>query len=119
MSRSTLVTKRRGGWGTPSARTTQTVAFAVPDFDPSVGGTTRQTRLQAEALARRGHRVVVVTRRLRANWPARERISGLDVVRVGRPPFTERASVASLAGWLARHRRDVDIVQAVMWPYVA
>jgi glycosyltransferase involved in cell wall biosynthesis len=95
------------------------VAFAVPDFDPSVGGTTRQTRLQAEALARRGHRVVIVTRRLRRDWPAREHIDGLDVVRVGRPPFTERAALASLAGWLARHRGDLDVLQAVMWPDVA
>ena len=59
--------------------------FAVPDFDPSVGGTTRQTRVQAEALARRGYRVAVVTRRLVADWPAHELVDGLEVFRIGPP----------------------------------
>jgi len=95
------------------------VVFAVPDFDPSVGGTTRQTRLQAEALARRGYRVVIVTRRLRPGWPGREKVNGLDVIRIGRPPFTERAALLSLGVWLARNRPAVDVLQAVMWPDVA
>jgi glycosyltransferase involved in cell wall biosynthesis len=94
----------------------RSVTFAVPDFDPSVGGTTRQTRLQAEALVRRGHRVVIVTRRLRGDWSAREAIDGLDVVRLGRPPFDERGVLVALSAWLARRRREIDIVQTVMWP---
>src|SRR5437016_6661602 len=39
------------------------VAFVVPDFQPRAGGAERQTRNQAAALARRGYRVTVVTRR--------------------------------------------------------
>jgi glycosyltransferase involved in cell wall biosynthesis len=92
------------------------VAFAVPDFDPSVGGTTRQTRLQAEAMRRRGHGVVVVTRRLRPEWPVRERIAGLDVVRLGGPSFDDGAALLSLAAWLTRQRRNVAVLQTVMWP---
>jgi glycosyltransferase involved in cell wall biosynthesis len=95
------------------------VVFAVPDFDPSVGGTTRQARLQAEALARRGHRVLVVTRRLQPHWPAHELIDGLEVVRVGssgRGAGAERRALGALAAWLLRHRREVGILQVVMWP---
>jgi glycosyltransferase involved in cell wall biosynthesis len=95
------------------------VVFAVPDFDPSVGGTTRQTRVQAQALARRGRRVAVVTRRLVAEWPAQERVDGLDVYRVGPPGrgrIADRRSLLSLALWLRRHRHETGILQIVMWP---
>ena len=121
MSRSTLAIKLRRGAGRPSAGTSRSVAFAVPDFDPSVGGTTRQTRLQAEALARRGHRVVVVTRLVDRHWARRERVAGLDVVRLGPPgrgTNADRRAVAALARWLLRNRAAIDVVQAVMWPDV-
>jgi len=96
--------------------------FAVPDFDPIVGGTTRQTRLQAEALVRRGHDVTVVTRRLEKQLPEWERVAGLDVVRLGpagRTPSADRRALLSLTRWLARHRRKVEILQVVMWPDAA
>jgi glycosyltransferase involved in cell wall biosynthesis len=99
--------------------TGRTVAFLVPDFDPAVGGTTRQTRLQAEALARRGFRVLIVTRRLDPEWRAREMVAGLDVVRVGpsgRGRRAERSALAALGGWLVQRRASVDIVQIMMWP---
>jgi glycosyltransferase involved in cell wall biosynthesis len=97
----------------------RSIVFAVPDFDPAVGGTTRQTRLQAEALARRGYRVVVVTRRLFVEWPARENVGGLDVIRIGPPGrsgLAERRALGMLAIWLRRHRREIAILQIVMWP---
>jgi glycosyltransferase involved in cell wall biosynthesis len=95
------------------------IVFAVPDFDPTVGGTTRQTRLQAEGLARRGNEVLVVTRRLRAGLPKREHLQGLDVVRVGSPGrgrLAEKRALLSLACWLISHRSRVQILQIVMWP---
>jgi glycosyltransferase involved in cell wall biosynthesis len=95
------------------------VAFAVPDFDPSVGGTSRQTRLQAEALQRRGYRVTVVSRRRDRSWRRREHVDGLDVVRLGAPGRSRLADARALPEllvWLARRRSDVAIVQAVMWP---
>jgi glycosyltransferase involved in cell wall biosynthesis len=95
------------------------VVFAVPDFDPSVGGTSRQSRLQAEALVRRGHEVVVVTQRVNRSWPRKEVVGGLRVVRVGPPGrsrLSERRSLGSLAAWLGRHRKEIEILQIVMWP---
>jgi glycosyltransferase involved in cell wall biosynthesis len=103
----------RGGSVPPKG----SVAFAVPDFDPSVGGTTRQTRLQAEALQRRGYRVRIVSRRLHRSWKPIEVVDGLEVFRVGPPGrgHDVRALVA-LGSWLIRHRADIGILQIVMWP---
>lgn len=94
------------------------IVFLVPDFEPAVGGTVRQTGLQARALADRGHRVVVLTRRVDGSWPRREWIDGLEVRRLG-PAGTGRArgwlTVGSVALWLLRRRRTVRVVQTVMW----
>src|SRR5437764_3523495 len=95
------------------------VAIVVPDFDPSVGGTTRQSRLQAEALQRRGHLVVVVSRRRQRSWNASELVDGLEVVRIGPPgrgPISELFALAALGGWLARNRSNIAIAQVIMWP---
>lgn len=98
------------------------IVFVVPDFEPAVGGTVRQTGLQARALAHRGHRVAVVTRRVEPSWPRHESIDGLEVWRLG-PAGTGRArgwlTVGSLALWLRRRRRTVAAVQTVMWPDAA
>jgi glycosyltransferase involved in cell wall biosynthesis len=98
------------------------IVFAVPDFDPIVGGTTRQTRVQAEALARRGHHVCVLTRRLAATLAPHELVDGLDVIRVGPPgrgPVAEKRALSSVSRWLHAHRREIDVVQVVMWPDAA
>jgi glycosyltransferase involved in cell wall biosynthesis len=95
------------------------IVFAVPDFEPAVGGTTRQTRLQADALARRGYDVVVLTRRIDAALARHERLRGLDVVRVGpagRSALAEKRALASLGRWLRAHRGSIDVFQIVMWP---
>ena len=95
------------------------IVFAVPDFDPIVGGTSRQTRLQAEALANRGHEVMVVTRRLDHALARSERVNGLSVVRVGPPgrsTVAEKRALLSLARWFRSHRRTIGVVQIVMWP---
>src|SRR6059058_4881337 len=54
-----------------------TVVFVVPDFEPSVGGTTRQAGLQARAMLERGYDVVVLTRRFDSAWPEHEVLAGL------------------------------------------
>jgi glycosyltransferase involved in cell wall biosynthesis len=95
------------------------VVHVVPDFEPWVGGTTRQTGTQARALAARGHRVLVLTRRLDRRWPRRERRDGLEVERVGparRGALGEKLSVLAVAAWLVRHRRRLGVVQVVMYP---
>ena len=95
------------------------MVFAVPDFEPAVGGTTRQVGLQARALAARGHEVVIVTRRRGGSWPRRERLAGIDVHRLGPPGrgrVREALALIALAKWLRRRRRRIGPVAAVMWP---
>jgi len=100
----------------PTAR--RLVVFVVADFEPAVGGIGRQTRLQAEALLGGPHQVVVVTRRLDRRWPRQELLDRVQVVRVGTPgrgAVPEKLSLAAMAAWLVRHRREISIVQVVMY----
>jgi glycosyltransferase involved in cell wall biosynthesis len=93
-----------------------TIVFVAHDFEPTVAGIARQTSNQARALARRGHDVAVVTRRLRASWPRRERLDGVEVVRLGVPgkgSVQDKVMVTVVAVWLWRARRSVRIVNVV------
>jgi glycosyltransferase involved in cell wall biosynthesis len=95
------------------------VVLAVPDFEPAVGGTVRHGGLIARGLVRRGHDVVVVTRRRERSWPRREHLHGLLVERIGpggAGRLGDARALASLASWLLRRRRRIDIVQTLMWP---
>jgi glycosyltransferase involved in cell wall biosynthesis len=103
--------------GATTAR--RTVVFAVPDFEPTIGGTTRQSRNQAEALAARGGTVTIVTQRLERSWRRRERIGSVTVRRLGpthRDSTAMKLLVLRLAWWLRRHRRSIDVVQVIMYP---
>ena len=99
--------------------TRRSVVFAVPDFEPTIGGTTRQSRNQAEALAARGGTVTIVTQRLDRTWPRREHSGSVTVRRLG-PMHRNRTAmkflVVRLAWWLRRHRRSIDVVQVIMYP---
>jgi glycosyltransferase involved in cell wall biosynthesis len=90
------------------------LAFAVPDFDPSVGGTSRQVGLIARALARR-HEVSVFTRR-RSGLARFERLDGLDVRRLGPPGHGRAADKIAAVGLTAalRSARPRALV-AVQW----
>ncbi len=61
----------------------------------------------------------VVTKRIDSASPETEVVRGLDVVRLG-PPGRARAqdrrALVALAWWLRRHRRELDVLQVVMWP---
>jgi glycosyltransferase involved in cell wall biosynthesis len=95
------------------------VVFAVPDFEPTVGGTTRQSRNQAEALAARGSSVTIVTQRLDASWPRHERTGAVDVRRLGptkRDGTAMKLLVLRMAWWLRRRRGSIDVVQVIMYP---
>jgi glycosyltransferase involved in cell wall biosynthesis len=95
------------------------VVFAVPDFEPTTGGTTRQSRNQAEALAARGGSVTIVTQRLDASWPRIERSGAVVVERLGpmgRDPGAMKLLVVRLAWWLRRRHRATDVVQVIMYP---
>lgn len=95
------------------------VVFAVPDFEPTIGGTTRQTRNQAEALAARGGAVTIVTQRLDRGWPSREQRGAVTVRRLGptgRDGIAMKLLVLRIAWWLRRHRTSIDVVQVIMYP---
>jgi glycosyltransferase involved in cell wall biosynthesis len=101
------------------ATSRQSVVFAVPDFEPTVGGTTRQTRNQAKELAARGSAVTIVTQRLDHTWPRREQTGAVDVRRLGpasRDGTAMKLLVLRMAWWLRRHRRSIDVVQVIMYP---
>lgn len=95
------------------------VVFVVPDFVPTLGGTTRQTTNQATSLQRRGYDVLVLTQRIDRAWPRHELVAGLPVERIGpgsRSGLAMKVFVLHVAWWLWRHRRSVTIVQSVMYP---
>jgi glycosyltransferase involved in cell wall biosynthesis len=97
----------------------RSVVFAVPDFEPTIGGTTRQSRNQAEALAARGGAVTIVTQRLDRSWPRREHRGAVTVRRLGpthRNGTAMKLLVLRMAWWLRRHRRSIDVVQVIMYP---
>ena len=94
------------------------LVFAVPDFTPAVGGTTTQVALLSRELAARGHDVRIVTRRRDRGWPSSEVLDAVRVDRIGQPgrgAAADKAGALALAPWLARRRRDVRILQTVMW----
>ena len=96
-----------------------TVVFMVPDYEPTTGGTTRQTRNLALTLASHGHHVTVVTQRLERSWAARETIEGIDVVRLGPPSRRGRAMkllVLHVAWWLRRNRKRITVSTTIMYP---
>ena len=94
------------------------IVYAVPDFEPAVGGTTTQTGLQARALANRGSDLVVLTLRTDPAWAKRERVGGVEVRRLGlsgRGRLREWTALVAMVVWLSRRRRSIAAVQTVMW----
>ena len=98
------------------------IVLAVPDYLPSLGGTTRQARNQAFGVRDVGRRAIVVTQRIDRRWPARQRVDRIEVVRLG-PSSRHRVAmkwfVARAALWMRRHRHEIDVVNAVMYPDLA
>ena len=98
------------------------IVFAVPDFEPTLGGTTRQTGNEARALLRLGYDVAILTQRLDPKWPRSERTEGLRVRRLrpsGRSALLMKGFVLSTAWWLRRHRREIKAVHVLMYPDLA
>jgi glycosyltransferase involved in cell wall biosynthesis len=95
------------------------VVFVVPDFEPTIGGTTRQTANEARVLLARGYDAIVLTQRIDREWPRTETRDGLRVVRVRpstRGSFAMKLLDARVAWWLWRRRRSIAIVHVVMYP---
>ncbi len=98
------------------------IVFAVPDYEPTLGGTTRQTGNEARAMLRSGHAVTVLTQRLDPTWPGTEISEGLRVRRLrpsGRGKAAMKGFVLSTAVWLRRHRDEIEVVHVVMYPDLA
>ena len=98
------------------------IVLAVPDYFPSLGGTTRQAHNQATGVRAAGRRAVVVTQRIERRWPRTQRVDRVDVVRLGpasRHRFAMKLFVVRAALWMRAHRDDIDVVNAVMYPDLA
>jgi glycosyltransferase involved in cell wall biosynthesis len=94
------------------------VAMVVQRFRPAIGGAERQIERLAPLLAERGVAVTVITRRLR-NTAARERLDGLEIIRVPVPRGQRGASIAYTLGGvgaLVRLRPDVVHVHGLLSP---
>lgn len=93
--------------------------FAVPDYLPTIGGTTRQTANQARALHDRGWHVDVLTQRIDRRWPQVQRVEGTEVHRL-QPASRHRWAMKLVMFrswvWLRRHRDRIDVVNVVMYP---
>jgi glycosyltransferase involved in cell wall biosynthesis len=108
--------------GPPAAGTGPAVVVAVPDYLPSLGGTTRQARNLALAARDHGRRAIVLTQRLDRHWPAVQRIDGVEVHRLGpasRHRFAMKLFVARCAWWVRRNRDQIAVLDAVMYPDLA
>lgn len=57
------------------------IAIAIPWFLPNRGGAELGAWELARRLVTKGHEVAVITPRYRLNWPARETIDGIEVIR--------------------------------------
>lgn len=78
-------------------RSTLSIALFSPLFHPVIGGSESYTWTLAEGLARRGHRVLVVTDRTDASLVVCEEMSGFTVLRLGR--YRECMSSAGSVSW--------------------
>ncbi len=90
------------------------VAMVSAGFWPAVGGAERQALELSAALAARGARVTVLTRRL-GGLPARETVRGVEVRRLpvaGRGTLQALVFMAGVLGWLLLHWTEWDAVHA-------
>jgi glycosyltransferase involved in cell wall biosynthesis len=90
------------------------IVMVSAGFWPTVGGAERQALELSAALAARGHRVTVLTRRL-PGLSARETVRGVSVRRLPGPALGALDAPAFLIGalgWLLLHWTDWDAVHA-------
>ena len=89
------------------------IVMVSAGFWPAIGGAERQALELSAALAARGHRVTVLTRRVGAS-PAREKVRGVSVARLPSPGGLLDAPVflAATFLWLLLHWVEWDAVHA-------
>jgi glycosyltransferase involved in cell wall biosynthesis len=89
------------------------VLVIAETFHPVLGGGETQSRLLCEQLARRGHRITVVTRRSDGGMKRSDRLGALQIVRVGPGGpggFKRWTMLGPVMVRLVRRRRDYDVV---------
>ena len=89
---------------------------------PDLGGAQAQLRMLAREWGRVGHDVTVLTCRWNESWPAEERIENHRIVRwpVWRTRFIGTIRfVRQIDQWLARHRKEYDVVMVSMLKHAA
>jgi glycosyltransferase involved in cell wall biosynthesis len=89
------------------------IVMVSAGFWPAIGGAERQALELSAALAARGHRVTVLTRRV-AGLPARAAIRGVAVRRLPAPsgPLDAPVFLAAALAWLLLHWVEWDAVHA-------
>lgn len=90
------------------------ICLVGESYYPNLDGGAVHSRSLAEALARAGHRVLVITRRDFESYPARETLGGVPVIRV---PPTQRSgllgrysSMLTVAAQVFARRREIDLL---------
>lgn len=95
------------------------VCQIIGSYRPVIGGAERATETLSSALAREGHEVIVLTRRLSKADPAHEVIAGVPVFRLGLPGRTKRSALTfgllalvklatTFRGYRVLHVQDID-----------
>ncbi|HEY3885903.1 MAG TPA: glycosyltransferase family 4 protein [Vicinamibacterales bacterium] len=93
------------------------VAVVSTFYPPVLGGAETAARGLASYLARRGHRVVVITKRTDPALPDRDVIDDVPVERVGprgpRRAGSKWAAIPAFFSALVRHRAEIDAIAVV------
>lgn len=88
------------------------ILMICPQFRPSIGGYERAAERLSRELVRQGAAVTVITDRRDRQWPARENLDGVQLVRLWcwfRPRLHLATSLFSHTLWLLMHGRRFDI----------
>ena len=99
------------------------IYIAISTFHPLVGGAEKQALLQGSSLRKRGYEATVITFRHNTNWPERETVAGVPIIRIAGRLLGQRGRlprivqkvlyvVAMIAMGLTlwRHRHHYDIL---------
>jgi glycosyltransferase involved in cell wall biosynthesis len=92
---------------------TLSIALLTNRYSPSVGGIESHVQALANALARRGHEVTVLTHRLNPSDPKHETVGRITVRRFAVPVRSEHFKVSPALGkYLYTHANEFDVIHA-------
>jgi glycosyltransferase involved in cell wall biosynthesis len=89
------------------------VCFVTESFYPAMNGSATQIRVLGRELARRGHEVSIITRRVSKAHARRECLDGYAVIRVGRTglaPINKYLMLPAIIRAMIRARRNFDVI---------